>query len=112
MGWPEFPLPSTSSSSGLTESPAQPTVVTSADRDHEWGLRRSRSRVRSPWRGWLGHTGGERASERGLVPEWTHCVQSEVTDSDQDMIPCEWEHTHKMCLYTRSPRYSLSWRGK
>lgn len=112
MGWPEFPLPSISSSSGLTESLAQPMVVTSADRDHERGLGRSRSRVRSPWRGWLRHASGERAAERGLVPEWTHCVQSEVTGSDQDMIHCKWEHTHKMCLYTRSPCDSLFWRRK
>lgn len=79
MGRPEFPLPSTSSSSGLTKSPAQPMVVTSADRDHEQGLRKSRTRVRSPWRGWLGHASGERAAERGLVPEWTRCARSEVT---------------------------------
>ena len=77
----------------------QHMVVTSADRDHEQGLRRSRTRVRSPWRGWLGHASGERAAERGLVPEWTRCARSEVTDSDQDVTHCGWEHTHSVLTY-------------
>lgn len=33
------------------------------------------------------------------MPEWTHCARSEVTDSDQDVIHCEWEHTHSVLIY-------------
>lgn len=75
-----------------------------------------------PQGGWLGHRSGERAAERGLGLEWTHCVQSEVTDTDQD-THCERAraHTHTVLIHEialegspgpRSWRHSSYWGGK